>query len=163
MFENLSDKLQRVFKSLRGQGTLTEENIAEALREIRVASARGRRQPQRCQRPDRTYPREGRRQRSAHRALALRAGGQDRARRAGRAARQRHRAFQLRLQAAHGHFDGRTAGLRQNHHIRQAGRVAQEGRPPAHAGFGRRLPPRRARTAQGRRQVRWRRASTKAI
>ena len=37
MFENLSDKLQRVFKTLRGQGTLTEENIAEALREIRVA------------------------------------------------------------------------------------------------------------------------------
>jgi signal recognition particle subunit SRP54 len=37
MFENLTDKLQRVFKSLRGQGTLTEENIAEALREIRVA------------------------------------------------------------------------------------------------------------------------------
>ena len=37
MFENLTDKLQRVFKNLRGQGTLTEENIAEALREIRVA------------------------------------------------------------------------------------------------------------------------------
>jgi len=37
MFENLSDKLQRVFKNLRGQGTLSEENIAEALREIRVA------------------------------------------------------------------------------------------------------------------------------
>src|SRR5665213_638150 len=37
MFENLTDKLQRAFKSLRGQGTLTEENIAEALREIRVA------------------------------------------------------------------------------------------------------------------------------
>ena len=37
MFENLTDKLQRVFKSLRGQGTLTEENIGEALREIRVA------------------------------------------------------------------------------------------------------------------------------
>ncbi len=37
MFENLSDRLQRVFKSLRGQGTLTEENISEALREIRVA------------------------------------------------------------------------------------------------------------------------------
>ena len=37
MFENLTDKLQRVFKSLRGQGTLTEENITEALREIRVA------------------------------------------------------------------------------------------------------------------------------
>src|ERR1700742_3788600 len=37
MFENLTDKLQRAFKNLRGQGTLTEENIQEALREIRVA------------------------------------------------------------------------------------------------------------------------------
>jgi signal recognition particle subunit SRP54 len=37
MFENLSDKLQRAFKNLRGQGTLTDENIADALREIRVA------------------------------------------------------------------------------------------------------------------------------
>jgi signal recognition particle subunit SRP54 len=37
MFENLTDKLQRAFKMLRGQGTLTEENIADALREIRVA------------------------------------------------------------------------------------------------------------------------------
>ena len=37
MFENLSDKLQRSFKNLRGQGTLTEENISEALREIRLA------------------------------------------------------------------------------------------------------------------------------
>src|SRR5512146_7341 len=37
MFENLSDKLQRAFKNLRGQGTLTEENIGAALREIRLA------------------------------------------------------------------------------------------------------------------------------
>ncbi len=37
MFENLSDKLQRAFKNLRGQGTLNEENIGEALREIRLA------------------------------------------------------------------------------------------------------------------------------
>ncbi len=37
MFETLTDKLQRAFKTLRGQGTLTEENIADALREIRVA------------------------------------------------------------------------------------------------------------------------------
>ncbi len=37
MFENLTDKLQRVFKNLRGEGTLTEENIGDALREIRVA------------------------------------------------------------------------------------------------------------------------------
>ena len=37
MFENLTDNLQRAFKNLRGQGTLTEENIAEAMREIRNA------------------------------------------------------------------------------------------------------------------------------
>lgn len=37
MFENLSDKLQRSFKTLRGQGTITDENVAEAMREIRTA------------------------------------------------------------------------------------------------------------------------------
>src|SRR6476619_6371318 len=37
MFENLQEKLQRAFKNLRGQGTLTEENIQEALKEIRLA------------------------------------------------------------------------------------------------------------------------------
>lgn len=37
MFENLQEKLQRAFKNLRGQGTITEENIGEALREIRLA------------------------------------------------------------------------------------------------------------------------------
>ncbi|HZD07657.1 MAG TPA: signal recognition particle receptor subunit alpha, partial [Candidatus Limnocylindrales bacterium] len=37
MFENLQEKLQRTFKNLRGQGTLTEENIQEALKEIRMA------------------------------------------------------------------------------------------------------------------------------
>src|SRR6201985_3054509 len=37
MFDNLSDKLQRVFKNLRGEGKLTEANMEAALREIRVA------------------------------------------------------------------------------------------------------------------------------
>jgi signal recognition particle subunit SRP54 len=37
MFENLQEKLQRAFKNLRGQGTLTPENIQEALKEIRMA------------------------------------------------------------------------------------------------------------------------------
>jgi len=37
MFENLSDKLQRAFKNLRGEGTLNEETVGEALREIRLA------------------------------------------------------------------------------------------------------------------------------
>src|ERR1044071_3197097 len=37
MFENLTEKLQRTFKNLRGQGKLTEENIGEAMRELRLA------------------------------------------------------------------------------------------------------------------------------
>jgi signal recognition particle subunit SRP54 len=37
MFDNLSDKLQRVFKNLRGEGKLSAENMEAALREIRVA------------------------------------------------------------------------------------------------------------------------------
>ncbi|HLX73321.1 MAG TPA: signal recognition particle protein [Terriglobales bacterium] len=37
MFENLTEKLQRTFKNLRGQGKLTEENISEAMRELRLA------------------------------------------------------------------------------------------------------------------------------
>ncbi len=37
MFDNLSDKLQRVFKNLRGEGKLSAANMDEALREIRVA------------------------------------------------------------------------------------------------------------------------------
>jgi signal recognition particle subunit SRP54 len=37
MFDNLSDKLQRVFKNLRGEGKLSAENMETALREIRLA------------------------------------------------------------------------------------------------------------------------------
>lgn len=37
MFDNLSDKFQKIFKNLRGQGKLTEQNIQEALREVRMA------------------------------------------------------------------------------------------------------------------------------
>ena len=37
MFETLSEKLQRVFKNLRGEGKLSAENMEAALREIRVA------------------------------------------------------------------------------------------------------------------------------
>lgn len=37
MLEALSDKLESVFKKLRGQGVMTEDNIKEALREVRLA------------------------------------------------------------------------------------------------------------------------------
>src|SRR6202035_5874975 len=41
MFENLTDKLQRVFKNLRGQGKLTQEHVDEALAGIREALLEG--------------------------------------------------------------------------------------------------------------------------
>jgi len=37
MFENLTDKLQKVFRDLRGYGRLTPENIDAALRQVRLA------------------------------------------------------------------------------------------------------------------------------
>lgn len=37
MFDSLSEKLDGVLKRLRGQGVLTEQNVAEALREVRMA------------------------------------------------------------------------------------------------------------------------------
>ena len=37
MFENLQQKLQRAFKTLRGQAVLNQENIQQALEEIRLA------------------------------------------------------------------------------------------------------------------------------
>jgi signal recognition particle subunit SRP54 len=36
MFDTLSEKFESIFKKLRGQGRLTEENIQEALREVRL-------------------------------------------------------------------------------------------------------------------------------
>lgn len=37
LFENLSDKLQDTFKKLRGRGKLTEADVNEAMREVRMA------------------------------------------------------------------------------------------------------------------------------
>ena len=37
MFENLSDKLDRAFKILKGQGKITDINVAETLKEVRKA------------------------------------------------------------------------------------------------------------------------------
>ena len=37
MFENLSDRLERSFKLLKGQGRITEINVAETLKDVRRA------------------------------------------------------------------------------------------------------------------------------
>ena len=36
-FENLGEKLQNVFKKLKGKGTLSEKDVKEAMREVRLA------------------------------------------------------------------------------------------------------------------------------
>jgi len=37
MLENLTDRLQSVIKTIRGQARFTEENISDAMREVRIA------------------------------------------------------------------------------------------------------------------------------
>ena len=37
MLENLTGRLQGVIKNLRGQARLTEDNISDAMREVRMA------------------------------------------------------------------------------------------------------------------------------
>ena len=37
MFDNLTDRLSRTINTLRGQGRLSEDNIKDALRDVRMA------------------------------------------------------------------------------------------------------------------------------
>ena len=37
MFNNLSDRLDRVMKNLKGEGSITELNIADTIKEVRIA------------------------------------------------------------------------------------------------------------------------------
>ena len=37
MFENLSDRLERSFKILKGEGKITEINVAETMKDVRRA------------------------------------------------------------------------------------------------------------------------------
>ena len=37
MFDQLSDRLKNTFRNLRGRGRLSESNIADAMREVRIA------------------------------------------------------------------------------------------------------------------------------
>ena len=37
MFENLSDRLSKTLRNITGKGRLTEDNIKETLREVRMA------------------------------------------------------------------------------------------------------------------------------
>ena len=148
MFENLQEKLQRAFKTLRGQAKLTEENIDEGAARNSAGVARGRRQLQGGQAAHRSDSSQGRRTGSADRPLPGRTSHQDRARRTDRAPRQGHGAHEVCLAAAHGRAHGRTARFRQDHDFGQAGELVQDWRTPSAAGFGRRLPSRGARAVE---------------
>ena len=37
MFSQLADKLQDIFKDLRGHGTISETNVTDAMRQVRLA------------------------------------------------------------------------------------------------------------------------------
>ncbi len=112
MFENLTDKLQRAFKNLRGQGSLTEENMDEALKEIRLALLEA----------DVNFKvvkdlidhiRVKAIGTEVHDlALSRRDGDQSGARRAGRDPGTRHGEIQVRLAAADRGPDGGPPGLR---------------------------------------------------
>ena len=38
MFENLSERIDRAFKVLKGEGRITEINVAETLKEVRASA-----------------------------------------------------------------------------------------------------------------------------
>jgi signal recognition particle subunit SRP54 len=146
MFDNLSDKLQRVFKNLRGEGKLSAENMESALREIRMALLEAdvnfRVVKQLIENIKAKAMGE-----EVLRAFALPAGHQDRSRGADQDPRQPRIEAALRQRAAQRFPDRRAAGLRQDHLHRQAGALAFAQRPPPHAGLGGRLPSGGARAA----------------
>ncbi len=101
MFETLTDKLQRAFKNLRGQGKLTEEHLDPGPRRNPRIAARRRRQSRRRRRIHRARPRESPRLGSPSPAFARSASRQNRSRRARRPPRPRSQAA-IRLAPAFG-------------------------------------------------------------
>ena len=148
MFDNLSDKLQRVFKNLARRGqTLGGKHGSRAARDPRGA-ARSRRAFPRGQTVYRSRQGTGHGAGSAHRAFALPAGGQDRPRRNGQDAGHASGQAADGQRAAQRLHDRRAARLRQNHFDGQTRALAVEKRQLADDGFGRRLPSGGAQTAQ---------------
>ena len=123
MFDTLSDKLQGVFRSLRGQGTLSEAHVDAALREIRLALLEAdvhfKVVKQFLERVRvRAVGEEVLKSLTPDQAVI-----RDRARRDGGAAgrRRRLRASRLGDATALGGADDGPAGLGQDHHLGQAG------------------------------------------
>ena len=163
MFDSLSEKLQRSFKTLRGQGTISDENVADALREIRLALLEAdvnlsvvdtlidhiRTKSLGSQVTTALSP-SPKRSPALSRPSSSTILGRDISK------------FKDCLPAPFRGPHGRAPGLRQDDHIRQARPMAEKGRPPPHARLGRRLPPRSPRAARPRRQIHRESTSTRA-
>jgi signal recognition particle GTPase len=83
MFENLSDRLERSFKILKGEGKITEINVAETLKDVRRALLDADVNYKVAKTVYRHGKGESIRSECAHRHQAWTAHGQDRSRRAG--------------------------------------------------------------------------------
>ena len=156
MFENLTDRLQRTFKNLRGQGKLTEEHLDVALAEIREALLEG---DVNVGVADELLANIRKKALGTEVMLQLSPDQQvvkivrdELLESAGQACQAA-----VCLAAAFGLDDCRLARLRQNHHHRQIGEMAFAARAPADRGFHGRVSPRRAGTVapsgQGDRHV----------
>ena len=124
MLDNLTNRLSRVIKTLRGEARLTESNIADALREVRMALLEA----------DVALPvvkdfiAAVREKAMGEEVIGSLTPGQALVgvvhRELARADGRGKRRAQPRRHAARGDPDGRPAGLGQDHHQRQAGEVA---------------------------------------
>ena len=129
MFSSLADNLDKTFRNLRGVGRISEKNIADALREIRIAlleadvefgvakdfiaKVKEKSMGEDVHEVDQTR----------------RANRQNLPRRTRRPARRRP--GPARPQPARPHPDLRPQRRGQNHHLRQARQPPEKGRPPA--------------------------------
>ncbi len=151
-FEGLTEKLSAAFKKLRGKGRLTEADVKEAMREIRLALLEA----------DVSYKVV----KDFIKTVTERAVGADVLESLTPAQMivkivneelttlmgSENQKLRDLLQAAHGRDAGGPAGRRQDHQRRQAGRTLQEAGQAAAAGGLRHLPSRRHQAAAGGRR-----------
>ena len=131
MFDALSDRFDGIFKRLRGRGKLTDKDIDEVAREIRVALLEA---DVNVRSSSVHRPRQGtaRRRRGREEPEPRAAGHQDRPRGARDDARRRDRQARDELEAADGRDARRPAGLGEDDRRRQARASPQvaDGRKP---------------------------------
>ena len=143
MFDSLSERLGGILDRLTRRGALTEEDVDAALREVRRALLEADVALD-VARAFIDKVKEQRRRRRGHQiGDAGPDGREDRARRADRDARRARRADRPQCPGAGADHDGRPAGLRQDHHHRQARQAPHRaGAPQGADGLARHAPPR---------------------